>query len=461
MTISATKRSALVLSIGLLWQTGAAAQSSQMIDVEAQPLSAAIAEFAAETGVQISAATATTAGKTSSPVSGVMSPMEALRQILAGTDLVASQQANGTIVISQTAEPDESGIVVADEILVQGELQTRSVQDTLTSVAVITGEELEGRPASGVFDVIERTAGASLGANGESVVIRGVTAGGLGGGAPVITTSIDGARVDAGRFSGNALESTWDLQQIEVLRGPQSTQTGRNALAGAIVVRSADPVHDLEIKARAEIGNANTLEGAFAVNVPVIEDTLALRVSLDRKQTDGFVSNPTLGGIDVDDRADTTLRTSLLFEPSDNFSAIFKYTRIETDSSANGPPLQGALFPDNRINVASFPEREIGTFNAGNLRMSYDINDNFWIETETTLSESNTLTNTDLDFTALPLGIFINDQDVQGIEQEIKFLYEGDAERQRCEIQIRVRERIRLRECRLGLDPETVADVIA
>ncbi|MEM0943338.1 MAG: TonB-dependent receptor [Pseudomonadota bacterium] len=277
-----------------------------------------------------------------------------------------------------------------------------------------------------MFDVIERTAGASLGANAEQIVIRGVPAAGLGGGAPVITTSIDGALIDAGRFSGNALQSTWDLDQIEVLRGPQSTQTGRNALAGAVVIRSADPVHDLEIKARAEVGNGDTLEGAFAVNVPLVEDRLALRVSLDRQQTDGFVKNITLGGADVDDRADTTLSTSLLFEPTEDFSAIFKSTRIETDSSANGPPIQGARFPDSRIAIASFPEREIGTFNAGNLRLGYDVTDAFRLESETTISQSDTLTNTDFDFTEEPLAIFINDQNVRAIEQEIKLIYEGD-----------------------------------
>ncbi|MEM9045346.1 MAG: TonB-dependent receptor [Pseudomonadota bacterium] len=400
----------------------------QQIEIGSQPLAAALAEFGAETGLQVSASSDLVAGQESANVSGLMTPAQALAKMLAGTGLSFSSLGQDGVLITQAAADQNSddGLVELDPILVQGELQTRTLQNTLTSVAVIPGEELEGRSDSSVFDVIERTAGASLGAGGEEIVIRGVTSGGLGGGAPVITTSIDGARVDSGRFSFNALESTWDLQQIEVLRGPQSTQSGRNALAGAIVVRSADPIHALDMKARAQIGNANALEGAFAVNVPLIEDTLAVRVSLDREQSDGFVTNTTLGDDDFDDRSDTTLRTSLLFEPTEDFSAILKYTRIESDSSANGPLLQGAEFPDRRISVASLPEREDAVFNAGNLRLSYNVNDSFSIETETTFSQSNTLTTTDSDFTAAPISVFINDQDVQALEQEIKLFYESD-----------------------------------
>ncbi|MEM1276161.1 MAG: TonB-dependent receptor [Pseudomonadota bacterium] len=415
------------LLIGLSLPGTLMAEEAQQIEIASQPLGLALAELGEETGLQVSAPSDLVEGQRSQGVSGTMTPAEALAAMLAGTGLsFESLGRDGALITQAASNGTADGIVELDPILVQGELQTRTLQDTLTSVAVVPGKELENRSDQSVFQVIERTAGASLGLNAENIVIRGVVAQGLGGGAPVITTSIDGARVDTGRFSFNALESTWDLQQVEILRGPQSTQSGRNALAGAVVIRSNDPVHEVEMKARAEIGNGTTMEGAFAVNVPVIEDTLALRVSLDREQTDGFVTNTTLNDDDFDDRADTTLRTSLLFEPTEDFSGIFKYTRIESDSSANGPTIQRSEFPDRRISVASLPEREEATFNAANLRLTYDLNESFWVETETTFSKSDTRTTTDLDFTALPLGVFINNQEVKALEQEVKFLYDSD-----------------------------------
>ena len=96
--------------------------------------------------------------------------------------------------------------------------------------------------------------------------------------------------------------STRDREQVEMLRGSQSTQQGRTALAGAIVIRSKDPTHEFEVKDRGEIGERDTVGGSLAVNLPVIEDRVALRVSADRRSTAGFVTNVTLGENDLDRR---------------------------------------------------------------------------------------------------------------------------------------------------------------
>ncbi|MEM6680412.1 MAG: TonB-dependent receptor, partial [Pseudomonadota bacterium] len=347
----------------------ARAQSTTEIEVPAQSLSTAVAALSRQTGLQITAPGELVTGRTTAGVSGAMAPEEALSALLAGTGLSFRMvDANTAVLEPVTAEsPSPDDAFLMDQILVRGELQTRTLQETQTSVAVITGAELEGRPDRSLFDVIERTAGTSLGSGGEQVVIRGVPSGGLGGGAPVITTRIDGAVVNFGRFGSNATGSTWDLDQIEILRGPQSTQTGRNTLAGAIEIRSQDPIYDVEMKARAELGNGSTAAGAFVVNTPLIEDKAALRVALDYERTDGFVDNPTLGIEDYDEADQVTLRTGLRLDPTDTFTAILKYTHLNGESSGNGPELQGTLFPDERVNIANVPDREDVTFNAGNV----------------------------------------------------------------------------------------------
>ncbi|MEM6663374.1 MAG: TonB-dependent receptor [Pseudomonadota bacterium] len=321
-------------------------QSAVQVDVPAQPLSAAIAELGRETGFQIGITSALSAGKQSTTVRGVMTPRQALDVLLQGTGLKADfLGADGATisqaVSSQLATGDDE--LIGEDIIVQGELQARSLQDTQTSVIVITGEELERRSDKDIYDIYQRTAGVTPGTNGRDLVIRGIQRNGLGfGGGATISTRIDGADVSsAGRFR-NLDFSTWDLEQVEIFRGPQSTQSGRNALAGVVDIRSKDPVFDFEAKARAEFGSGPTGAAAFAVNVPIVEDTLALRVSVDRDQSAGFIENTTRQSDNYGDSELTTLRGSVRFDPFDTLSTVLKYTYVREERG--GESLDGARF---------------------------------------------------------------------------------------------------------------------
>lgn len=75
----------------------------------------------------------------------------------------------------------------------------------------------------------------------------------------------------------NGPYSLWDLEQVEILRGPQSTQQGRNALAGAILFRSKDPTFDPEYRIRLEAGSNSLKRVSYLVNQPLIDGKLALR----------------------------------------------------------------------------------------------------------------------------------------------------------------------------------------
>lgn len=403
------------------------------IAIPAQSLADAIVAFNRQTGLRIVAQGDLVRDLTSTPVNGALPPGRALDMMLSRTGLQYSVTPTNDLVLSAipsvSDENDADGAIFLDQIIVEGELLTRTLQDTQTSVAVISGEELEQRADPDIFSVIERTAGASLGSAGETIVIRGISQNGVTGAGsdPVITTRIDGAVVNFGRFSNNALESTWDLEQIEVLRGPQSTQSGRNTLGGAIEIRSKDPTYDLEFKGRGQVGNGETLGGAFTANVPLIEERLALRVAVDHDQTEGFVKNRTLGTDDFDRADQTTIRAGLRFDPIDSLSVVFKFTHMTGESSANGPTLVGSEFPENRIALANVEEFEDVTyFNAANLRLDYEINSYFRIQSETTYSESNTYTVLDIDNTPADLGTFVNDQTVELFEQEVKVIYESD-----------------------------------
>ncbi|MEM8597437.1 MAG: TonB-dependent receptor plug domain-containing protein, partial [Pseudomonadota bacterium] len=178
----------------------AVAQTAPMaIDVPEQPLSAAVAELGRETGLVIGVDAGLLAGRQSVGVAGTMTPSEALSIMITGTDLTIDDRGADGVILRPAvlAEPDE-GAFLLDQILVQGELQTRTLQETQTSVAIITGEALERRSDGDLADIAERTAGVTTSFGNSSFVIRGIEESGFGTGTNggTISVNIDGARVE-------------------------------------------------------------------------------------------------------------------------------------------------------------------------------------------------------------------------------------------------------------------------
>lgn len=430
MQTSGMRTARLTLAAGvatllMLAPAGADAQAVQAIDVPAQPLGAAISELSQETGLSILARRDLVAGRASAPVRGAMSPREALEQMIVGSGLSTRALADGSLVLTGDAAANH-GPIALEQIIVQGELQARTVQDTTTSVAVITGEALERRSDEDLVGLIERTPGISRAFGDGNIVIRGIEQNGVGFGSNggTVTVNIDGARVNGiGRLTGTPY-STWDLQQVEVLRGPQSTQTGRNALAGALIVRSNDPTYDLEFRGRGAAGNFETLQGAVVANVPVVEDRMALRVAVDHNRSDRFIENPFLGIDDQDSVARTTLRAGLRLEPTDAFSAILKFTRFDEESGQGN--FDGTQFPESRVRSVDIQERLFTDLNSVNLRMSYDMTRAFRIDTETNFFESHQELILDPDNTTAPSPASLTDTYGRNFEQEVQLVYEGD-----------------------------------
>ncbi|MEO0427466.1 MAG: TonB-dependent receptor [Pseudomonadota bacterium] len=324
------------------------------------------------------------------------------------------------------AAAQDGTAILMDEIMVEGELQTRSLQDSQTSVAVITGEELERRDDFDLYDVIERTPNVTSSLGEKGFAIRGVDQRGVGGGGAglLVTTVVDGATLSNNRQTFFGPYSTWDLGQIEVLRGPQSTQQGRNALAGAIVIRSADPTYDFELKGRGDIAERDTFGGAVAFNAPIIDNTLAVRFSAEHLQTDGFVDNPTLGTDDYDSREQTTLRGKVLFEPTDDFSAVLSASYVKNMGGED--LIVDELFPEERINPSDTEAEEGAEFGLFNLRMTYDFDDRFSLRSETSGLISDYVRIEDSDFSAAPLGFLDRDAQTNSIEQQLTLSYVDD-----------------------------------
>ena len=406
---------ALACLLGMLAPVSAVAEQKQSIDIPSQPLADAITELGAETSLQIVANGDVLAGKQSAQVRGRMTPIEALRQLLQGSGLsIRTLSANSVMVIqgdgsqSATDGPFELGAIV-----VQGELIDRTLADSPTSAVVITSEALEETGGDiDLTDILQRTPGAGAPASG-SFTIRGISSRPGGGfGSQAINVQIDGVSLPNFSSVTNGPYSVWDLEQVEILRGPQSTQQGRNALAGAIILRSQDPAFEQEFKLRAEAGSFDFRRTSLAANTPLIDGKLAFRFSADVLESDGFVDNVTLG-TDSDPTRQETYRAKLLWTPTDPFEAIFSLTYNDTESGGEGVWVDEANFPDRRINFSNRRSRKGAEQWIYGLRLAYDFYHGMTLNSETTYLDSTTFRFADFDGT---------ERDVPFVESSQAFL---------------------------------------
>ena len=411
------------LSLSLLAATPLKAQ--QNIDIPAQPLAEALKELGYETGLQVLAPADAVAGKTSRAVRGQMTPHAALKQMLSDTGLsFRIHEQNGAVlsfgvVVSQNARENEP--LDLGTLVLRGELIERDVQESQTSAVVVDGEELESGISTDFRQVIERTPGIS---NSAGIAIRGIGVSPNGiSGERTINVQVDGATFGVSTRLDSTNFSTWDLAQVEILRGPQSTQTGRNALAGAIVVRSRDPEYFREARVKLGYASFDTGQAAIALNTPLIEDRLALRFSYDRTVTDGEIINPnhTVNNFDSDRR--TTARRSLRCDPTDQLSAVLKLSHLKFTEGLK--TVNTATLP-NLINTFDNPDREDQELNTVNLRVTYDINNAWRLVSSTSFSDFESLGIFDAGFTGLPLPTTSFSGESEWVEQEVTLNYSTD-----------------------------------
>ena len=196
-----------------------------------------------------------------------------------------------------------------EEIIVSGEKIDRSLQDTASSVAVFTATQIEQSAIYDLQEVFDRIANVNSATGGEGFSIRGINDNNVGstGTSSLSSLHIDGAFISRNGILGGQ-KDLWDVSQIEVFRGPQSTNQGRNSLAGAIFIRSNDPTYGPDGQYRAAFGSDGTRALSVAYGNAIIEDKLAFRFSIDNQETDGVINNLTLDNDEIGSSNNTTVR---------------------------------------------------------------------------------------------------------------------------------------------------------
>lgn len=218
----------------------------------------------------------------------------------------------------QPAAPTRSPAPAAAEapvtsIVITADKLRRGAAATTQSVALRDARQIEEQPADTLEDVIGGMANVSI---AQGLTIRGIPlAGPTGGDGITATISVDGVTQE-GFGQDTTLLSVWDAAGVEVLRGPQSTNQGRNALAGAVVLKTRNPTDDWDLRARATVTDPRSHSLAVAGGGPLVEQVLSFRVAAETRRSDGEVYNITRNDRRSDHNDVDTVRTKLRLTPA-------------------------------------------------------------------------------------------------------------------------------------------------
>ena len=221
------------------------------------------------------------------------------------------------------------------DIVVTAQRRAQSLQDVPVTVTVFGAEEIQRARIQGVQDVVTRTPGLSFDvfpASQPRLAVRGIGSSDKGAaGDPSSAVFLD--EIYLGRPAAVAFDA-FDLERIEVLKGPQGTLFGRNVVGGAVNVITRRPeMGRFDAQAEFSYGNYDRVDGAAFVNLP-IGDRGAIRVSGAYRSHDGYTYNATLDR-DVEAEERLSGRFQFLAEPTDTLR--FHFTVDGTRDRGDGP----------------------------------------------------------------------------------------------------------------------------
>lgn len=237
------------------------------------------------------------------------------------------------------AESDSAGGVL-EEVVVTATRRTASLQEVPISVTAISGDRLESahpqdaRDLNGIAPNVQlQPVGAFQ--NAAAFYIRGVGSTDIESATdPGIATFIDD--VYQGRVS-TALQDFIDVSAVEVLRGPQGTLFGRNAIGGVVHLKHNEPdLRETDFGVSVLTGSENRLDVKGVTNVAV-SDQLAFRVAAKSTNADGFYDNESPDGADLNGQDRVTVLPSVKWAPNDKWDVVLRgeYNRTRDDSWAN------------------------------------------------------------------------------------------------------------------------------
>ncbi|MDR3511363.1 MAG: TonB-dependent receptor [Caulobacteraceae bacterium] len=302
---------------------------ARVFDIPSEDLGLAVSQAARQAGREIIFSADLTRGRRAPELHGRMTLDQALDRLLAGSGIGRRTAGDGAIVLEAGPRPAD-GPDLLEEVIVTAQKRPERLSTVPISAMAITQDTLDRQGVKDIGDLARLAPGLTLQGSDDSgdmnIAIRGVIS---SVGAPTTGVYIDDVpiqvRQDAAVWS-NPYPKIFDLDRVEVLRGPQGTLFGGGSEGGA--VRFITPEASLRTfsgMARAEVadtdGGAPSWELGGAVGGPILTDRLGARISLWRREDGGYADrvDPVSGAVlgkNVNSSASTVLHLSIKAAPT-------------------------------------------------------------------------------------------------------------------------------------------------
>ncbi|HEV2561547.1 MAG TPA: TonB-dependent receptor [Rhizomicrobium sp.] len=379
--------------IGGVSAIAATQAQADTFNIPSGDLQSALAAYSSRTGIELLYLDKQLEGVRTQGARGELTATVALSHILAGTGFTMKQEASAVVVVrdAPNVSPARSDVVQATPMRVAAAASTAiesvvvtsskikgDIQTVPIAITALSQEQLTSRQIAGGPDLVKEVPNLTFSKTnftGYNIQIRGI-------GTQAISVTTDPAVAVAFNdipFIRNHFfeQEFYDVNQVEVLRGPQGTLYGRNATAGVVNVISAKPTDQFEAMASADIGNYHNRRFEGMVNIPIVDDRLDLRIAGEWTKRDGYSFNQ-ITNAPIDGRDLWSTRVTLGWKPTENLQATLIWEHFQESDDrlrsskqlckTSEPPafVNGTAVPAGGLNIYIGPQSShgISTFNA-------------------------------------------------------------------------------------------------
>jgi iron complex outermembrane receptor protein len=252
-----------------------------------------------------------------------------------------------TVLVSPAVAADAGTAPAAkglDEVVVTARRRDENLEKVPVAVSAIGAEQLSERQVRSDSDLQLTVPGLTIrqtqGNNSLTYAIRGQSADTFSGSPSAVVAYLDEVPI-----SINGASTFYDLQSVQVLKGPQGTLFGRNATGGAVLYTTAKPTNATEAMLRVRAGNYDLREVEGMVNVPLVDDKVLMRVAFDSVKRDGYIHD-IVTDKDLGETDRNSGRVTLTVKPNERLenTTVFGYTR--TDGTNTGATYIYSIYPN-------------------------------------------------------------------------------------------------------------------
>lgn len=255
-----------------------------------------------------------------------------------------------TLAISSMLTPyalAETEELAIEKIIVTAQKRQQNLQEVPIAVTAINGDDLKQAGVVSMSDVSKITPGLTI-TNTQSeasgITMRGIGSNDFGYSSDQsIPVYLDGVYLGSG---ATALGDLNDIAQVEVLKGPQGTLFGRNAVGGAVNITTNKPTSSTEANVTLGLGNYDlrTVKGMF--NVPIIDDELMFRITGGIRDRDGWQYNQATDVTDGYAQDRWNVRAKLLWTPNDDLNVELTYDKNQQKDHSGYANIRGGFIAD-------------------------------------------------------------------------------------------------------------------